>query len=104
MQHMRVYSFRYDIPVVRLDMTQDWTLIVQAAIAACQPGGRVVMVGMGEDDMKLSMTAASMAEIDIYGSFRYANTVHYICHCSPITCQRDCHACVRRLIGMCSRV
>ena len=44
-------------------------------IAACQAGGRVVLVGMGQDEMTLPMTAASSSEIDIYGSFRYANTV-----------------------------
>ena len=48
---------------------------LQMGIAACQAGGRIVLVGMGEEEMTLPMTAASTAEIDIYGSFRYLNTV-----------------------------
>ena len=44
-------------------------------IAACQPGGRIVLVGMGQEDMTLPMTAATTSEIDIFGSFRYVNTV-----------------------------
>lgn len=49
--------------------------LLQMGIAACQAGGRVVLVGMGEDDMTLPMTTASTSEIDIFGSFRYMNTV-----------------------------
>ena len=47
----------------------------QTAIAACEPGGRIVLVGMGQDNMTLPMALASIREIDIYGSFRYCNTV-----------------------------
>lgn len=56
-------------------MSVPLTAALQMGIAACQAGGRVVLVGMGQDDMKLPMTAASTSEIDIYGSFRYVNTV-----------------------------
>ena len=48
---------------------------VQLAIMACQPGGRIVLVGMGQDDMTLPMSLASIREIDVIGSFRYCNTV-----------------------------
>ena len=50
---------------------------VQTAITACEPGGRIVLVGMGQEEMTLPMALASIREIDIYGSFRYCNTV---CH------------------------
>lgn len=42
---------------------------------ACSAGGRVVLVGMGDEVMKLDMTHACTHEIDLVGSFRYANTV-----------------------------
>ena len=57
--------------------TSEWGVCVrvQTAIAACEPGGRIVLVGMGQDNMTLPMALASIREIDIYGSFRYCNTV-----------------------------
>lgn len=48
---------------------------------ACRAGGRVVLVGMGEELMKLDMTWAQIHEIDIVSSFRYANTVCSVCLC-----------------------
>ncbi len=42
---------------------------------ACSAGGKVVLVGMGDELMKLDMTHACTHEIDLVGSFRYANTV-----------------------------
>ena len=48
---------------------------MQTAIRACASGGRVVLVGMGQDDMELPMTLASVREVDIFGSWRYCNTV-----------------------------
>lgn len=47
---------------------------MQAAMRACRAGGRVVLVGMGEELMKLDMTWAQIHEIDIVSSFRYVNT------------------------------
>jgi L-iditol 2-dehydrogenase len=44
------------------------------ALLACASGGRVVLVGMGAPEMKLRLTAAAAREVDILGSFRYANT------------------------------
>lgn len=67
-------------------MTLSLTVMLQIGIAACQRGGRVVLVGMGQDDMTLPMTLAATSEIDIYGSFRYVNTVR--CHDShTVWCQ-----------------
>ena len=38
-------------------------------------GGRVVLVGMGSSSaMRLPLSAAAIKEIDVIGSFRYANT------------------------------
>lgn len=49
--------------------------LMQTAMAACVPGGKVVLVGMGQNHMKLAMGTASCREVDLLGSFRYANTV-----------------------------
>ena len=36
-----------------------------------------MLVGMGQEVMTLPMAQASIREIDIYGSFRYCNTVRH---------------------------
>ncbi|KAK9814629.1 hypothetical protein WJX72_009022 [[Myrmecia] bisecta] len=47
---------------------------MQTAIQACMPGGKVVLVGLGADMMHLPMSTVGSKEIDVMGSFRYANT------------------------------
>lgn len=47
---------------------------VQAGIRAVRPGGRVVLVGMGADDMTLPVSRILTREIELTGVFRYANT------------------------------
>ena len=46
----------------------------QAAIYATRPGGKVVIVGMGNPVQTLPISAAAHREVDILGTFRYANT------------------------------
>jgi L-iditol 2-dehydrogenase len=48
---------------------------MRTALAAAAPAGKVVLVGMGQAEMKLPMGSASIREVDILGSFRYCNTV-----------------------------
>lgn len=43
---------------------------IQTAIA----GGKVMLVGMGTRNTALPLSAAAVREVDIHGSFRYANT------------------------------
>ena len=38
-------------------------------------GGKVVVVGMGQDNMTLPMSTVGVHELDVLGCFRYANTV-----------------------------
>lgn len=46
----------------------------QAAIYAARPGARVVIVGMGNPVQTLPISAATLHEVDILGTFRYAHT------------------------------
>jgi len=60
-----------------------------------------VLVGMGQENMKLPMALASIREIDIYGSFRYCNTVgvKFIIaqHHAELRCFRSVPCCYWRL-------
>lgn len=44
------------------------------AIAALRPAGRVVLVGMGADEIRLPLSALQDRELRVTGTFRYANT------------------------------
>jgi L-iditol 2-dehydrogenase len=45
-------------------------LIFQAAAT----GGKVMLIGMGTRNVTLPLSSAALREVDIQGSFRYANT------------------------------
>lgn len=42
----------------------------QVALKACADGGRIVLVGMGQEEMTVGLTEACIREVDIVGSFR----------------------------------
>lgn len=44
--------------------------VKQAAVT----GGKVMLVGMGTRNVMLPLSSAALREVDIQGSFRYANT------------------------------
>ncbi|CAL1699105.1 unnamed protein product [Somion occarium] len=47
---------------------------IQMSIHAAITGGKVMLVGMGSRNVTLPLSAAALREVDIQGSFRYANT------------------------------
>ncbi|KAF8549141.1 GroES-like protein [Imleria badia] len=47
---------------------------IQMSIYAAVTGGKVMLVGMGTRNIMLPLSAAALREVDIQGSFRYANT------------------------------
>ncbi|KAJ6612740.1 chaperonin 10-like protein [Mycena sp. CBHHK59/15] len=47
---------------------------IQMSIHAAMAGGKVMLVGMGAPNVMLPLSSAAVREVDIQGSFRYANT------------------------------
>ncbi|KAG2351682.1 chaperonin 10-like protein [Suillus spraguei] len=47
---------------------------IQMSIHAAVAGGKVMLIGMGTRNVVLPLSAAALREVDIQGSFRYANT------------------------------
>lgn len=47
---------------------------IRAGIAAVRPGGRIVLVGMGADELELPVSLIQSRELVLTGVFRYANT------------------------------
>ncbi|GAB3597211.1 NAD(P)-dependent alcohol dehydrogenase [Microbacterium tumbae] len=47
---------------------------IRAGIHAVRPAGRVVLVGMGADDVSLPVARIQGRELEVTGVFRYANT------------------------------
>lgn len=47
---------------------------VRAGIAAVRPAGRVVLVGMGADEVSIPLGMLQQRELVLTGTFRYANT------------------------------
>ncbi|KAH9897094.1 sorbitol dehydrogenase [Xylariomycetidae sp. FL2044] len=47
---------------------------MHTAIYATQPGGKVLIIGMGTPIQTIPISAASLKEVDLVGVFRYANT------------------------------
>ncbi|KAJ2893523.1 hypothetical protein MKZ38_008508 [Zalerion maritima] len=60
-----------------VDITFECTgkaICMQTSLYATNPGGKVIMVGMGTPIQTLPLSVAHLREIDILGIFRYANT------------------------------
>jgi L-iditol 2-dehydrogenase len=47
---------------------------IRAAISVVAPAGRAVLVGMGGDEIPLPLSYVQNREIEVTGTFRYANT------------------------------
>ncbi|KAI0019997.1 sorbitol dehydrogenase [Xylariomycetidae sp. FL0641] len=64
-------------PVGEVDVTFECTGVescMHTAIYATQPGGKVMIIGMGTPIQTLPISAAALKEVDLVGVFRYANT------------------------------
>ena len=46
---------------------------IQTSIFSAAPGGKVILVGMGNPIVTLPLAAAALREVDLIGTFRYAN-------------------------------
>ncbi|KAJ6495410.1 chaperonin 10-like protein [Mycena sanguinolenta] len=47
---------------------------IQMSVHAAISGGKVMLIGMGSRNVMLPLSSAALREVDIQGSFRYANT------------------------------
>jgi L-iditol 2-dehydrogenase len=47
----------------------------ETAALTCSPGGTVVLVGLGHDQVKLPLNSIVVHELDVKGSFAYVDTV-----------------------------
>ncbi|KAI3605288.1 xylitol dehydrogenase [Moniliophthora roreri] len=47
---------------------------IQIAVHTALTGGKIALVGMGTPNVHLPLAAAALREVDLIGSFRYANT------------------------------
>ncbi|PIA34543.1 hypothetical protein AQUCO_03700077v1 [Aquilegia coerulea] len=62
---------------VGIDLTFDcvgFSKTMTTALTATTSGGKVCLVGMGHNEMKVPLTPAAAREVDIVGIFRYKNT------------------------------
>ncbi|GLB42383.1 putative groES-like protein [Lyophyllum shimeji] len=48
--------------------------VIQMSVHTAISGGKVMLIGMGTRNVVLPLSSAALREVDIHGSFRYANT------------------------------
>ncbi|RDB28055.1 Sorbitol dehydrogenase [Hypsizygus marmoreus] len=48
--------------------------VIQMSVHTAISGGKVMLIGMGTRNVMLPLSSAALREVDIHGSFRYANT------------------------------
>ncbi|KAK3396171.1 chaperonin 10-like protein [Sordaria brevicollis] len=72
----RVKGVGKDEKVGEVDVTFECTGVescLQSSIYATTPGGKIMIIGMGNPIQTLPISAASLKEVDLLGVFRYAN-------------------------------
>ncbi|KAI9804712.1 MAG: hypothetical protein M1825_001080 [Sarcosagium campestre] len=63
-------------PTAEIDISYECTgddSCLQTAIYATRPGGKIMLIGIGDAEKTLHLSAAALREIDLIGVFRYAN-------------------------------
>ena len=48
---------------------------MRTAVMSCASGGKIVLVGLGQDHICVPINTLTVRELDILGSFAYVNTV-----------------------------
>ncbi|KAI1502092.1 sorbitol dehydrogenase [Biscogniauxia marginata] len=75
-EKLKASTFKEE-PVGEVNVTFECTGVescMHTAIYTTQPGGKVMIIGMGTPIQTLPISAASLKEVDLVGVFRYANT------------------------------
>lgn len=68
---------------------------MQTAVLSCASGGKIVLVGLAQDQIAVPMNTVTVRELEIVGSFAYANTV------SQLRVTALCPAVLRGKDGLC---
>ncbi|CCM00234.1 uncharacterized protein FIBRA_02263 [Fibroporia radiculosa] len=71
---MAIHVRRFSLRVSARNFNADTPLRLRPVSQAAVTGGKVMLVGMGSRNVTLPISAAATREVDIQGTFRYANT------------------------------
>lgn len=63
---------------------------IRTAVFTAAPGSKIVVVGLGQENVSIPLSMLTLCELDVLGSLRYTNTVQHLLHS---TCQKQLQAC-----------
>ena len=67
--------------VIVYSLSTDSLAVLQTALDAVAPGGKIVLVGLGQERCCVPTMQTVFKELDFLGSFRYVNTVSCLTDC-----------------------